>query len=409
MKQIKKCLKAMVLVFYHIMAHILPVNKRIIVFQSSLGRNYSGSPRAVYEKMAELGLDRQFHCYYILNHPETYQGKLPGRIKLLKNSRIKYYCIMAAAGIWVSDTRFQNYMIKRKQTIYIQTWHGTPLKKLALDLDALYMAGEQNLAEYKEAFRKNAAAWDYLISQNPFSTETFRRAFAFQGKILPIGYPRNDVLFKKMPPDKIAENKKKHGFPPDKKIMLYAPTWRDNAYYDSASYRFETQMDFEKMRQAFKGEYILAAKFHYMVQEKADWNKYPDFVYPVSAETDIADLYPLADLLITDYSSVMFDYSILKRPMFFYAYDLPAYRDTLRGFYFDFTLEAPGPIVTTTDELIQEIKDLTEENYKEKYGNCYLEFCRKYNPYDNGTASERVVEIIAGFKQHFLTGNEKQR
>ncbi len=396
MRMLKKALKQLVLCGYRMLALLLPVQKRTIVFCSNLGRNYTGSPRAVWEKMVELGLDKEYRCYYILDEPEAYANEVPGRITLVKNARFRFYYVMAVSGVWISDTRFQNYMKKRKQTVYIQTWHGTPLKKLGMDLTKLHMAGTETLEEYQEEFRKNSATWDYLISQNPFSTEVFRRAFDYHGKILPTGYPRNDVLLKAEPDRQavIEKLRRRLGLPSDKRIMLYAPTWRDDAFYNKEAYRFATEMDFARMQSAFGGEYILLAKFHYMVKEKETFDRYPGFLYPVDARTDIAELYLLADILITDYSSVMFDYSILKRPMYFFAYDLEKYEQSLRGFYFDFLEEVPGPVVTTTEELVQAIQEKNGENYWQEYGIRYDAFCKKYNPYDDGHAAEKVIDIF---------------
>lgn len=359
---------------------------------SNLGRNISGNPRAIYEKLVELGLDKKYRCYYILNEPQRYRGTLPGNVKLIKNARMYFYYVMATSGVWVSDTRFQNYIIKRKNVRYIQTWHGTPLKKLALDMESLHMAGDESLDEYKELFRDNAKTWDYLISQNPFSTETFRRAFDFKGKMLEIGYPRNDKLFEPREEVWYWSLKKKLGFPTDKKVILYAPTWRDDNFYNKEDYRFPEAMDYEAMRMAFGEEYILVAKFHYMVREKKGWNRWEDFVYPISDACDISELYCLADVLITDYSSVMFDYSLLKKPMYFYAYDLEKYRDELRGFYFDFEKEAPGVISTDTDHLIRAIR--SNEWESEEIQMRYRAFCEKYNPFDDGNASQKVIELI---------------
>ena len=392
-----RLLKRAVLACYRVLARILPVNRRIIVFQSSLGRDAGGNPRAVCDELARRGLTRRFRCCYILDEPEKYRGKLPAGVRPLKNARLKYYFVMARAGIWVSDTRFQNYMIKRRKTLYIQTWHGTPLKKLGLDLTSLHMAGGGSLEEYRRAFRENAASWDCLISQNPFSTAVFRRAFGFQGRMLETGYPRNDILVAARRGGAGGGVREKirlaHGLPSDKKVMLYAPTWRDDAFYSAADYRFETAMDFERMREAFGGEYVLLVKYHYMVRERECWNRWPDFVFEAAAGADISELYLLADLLITDYSSAMFDYSLLGRPMYFFAYDLEAYRDNLRGFYFDLEQEAPGPVVTTTEELIDAIcgaGGAAAEQYRERY----RRFCEKYNPFDDGNASGKIAEII---------------
>lgn len=384
----RKLIKKLILFAYQILTHILPVNKNVIVFESNLGRNYIGSPKAIYEEMVKQGLDKKYRCYYILDHPK--QINLPGNGKKVRNSRLKYYYVMAVAGTWVCDTRFQNYIKKRKNVIYIQTWHGTPLKKLALDMERVDMAETSNLEEYQREFRKNSSTWDYLISQNPFSTEIFRRAFAFHGSILKTGYPCNDILFYGNTKEQIKKIKEKLSLPQDKKIMLYAPTWRDDAYYDKANYKFVTGMEFDRMQQAFEENYILLIKYHYMVRETIDWSNYHGFIYEMDAAIDISELYLISDLLITDYSSVMFDYSLLKRPMFFYTYDLDNYKNQLRGFYFDLTKEAPGPVVTDTEELIQSIMDYEPSEYTKEY----KKFCEKFNTYDDGHASEKIVQLI---------------
>ncbi len=155
------------------------------------------------------------------------------------------------------------------------------------------------------------------------------------------------------------------------------------------------------MKEAFGDSYILVVKYHYMVREEG-LNFDTDFVRAVGDGVDISGLYLIADLLITDYSSVMFDYSILNRPMYFFAYDLKNYRDTLRGFYFDFEKEAPGPIVTTTDALIEAIRGRAADGYLEKY----RRFVEKYNPFDNGMAAGEVVEIM---KSHSLTLPDRRK
>lgn len=388
MDKIKKTLKNLILLYYKILVRMFPVNKKVIIFQSSLGRDYSGNPKAIYEEMVEQGIDKIYRCYFILDNPSSVQ--LPGKVKKIKNSRLHYYYIMATAGIWISDTRFQNYMIKRKETIYIQTWHGTPLKKLGLDMDKIGMAEECSLSIYKKEFKKNTSTWDYLIAQNEFSVNVFYKAFAFQGNLLKTGYPRNDILFKKNNPEYINVLKQKYHISINKKVMLYAPTWRDDAYYNKADYKFVTSLDFIMMKKAFQKEYVLLIKYHYMVNDKTDWTEYEGFIQLAPKGCDISELYLLSDLLITDYSSAMFDYSILKRPMFFYVYDYDNYKEELRGFYFDLLKEAPGPVVNETVDLVKAIIDYNNEEYKE----LYSAFNERYHTYEKGNAAEQVINIV---------------
>lgn len=282
------------------------------------------------------------------------------------------------------------HIIKRKGSIYIQTWHGTPLKKLALDLDAVYMSGETNLEDYKRNFFNNVQTWDYLISQNSYSTEIFRKAFGFEKEILQIGYPRNDLLFNKNNKEEIAQIKNMLGLPQDKKVILYAPTWRDNEFYGNGIYKFNTGLDFPLLMEALKEDTVFIVKYHYLIMDQIDWSAYSGFIYTFDSSYDISLLYLASDMLVTDYSSVMFDYSILKRPMIFYCYDLDEYMNTLRGFYFDLLKEAAGPVVSTTEMLIQAIKEYDYSLYKDKYE----AFIKKYNHADDGNASGKIIDLI---------------
>lgn len=387
LKFVKKAGRRVVLHLYRIETKLVPVQKNIIIFESNMGRNYTGNPRCIYEEMVKQGLDKKFRCYVMLDDVSTY---VPGNAKKLRRTRTMYFLIMGIAGTWVSDSRMPNYIIKRKGVHYIQTWHGTPLKKLALDMVSVNMAGETDIEKYKEKFYKNTRTWDYLISQNHFSSEVFKSAFAFDKTMLEIGYPRNDILFSGNNKEYITDLKKKMGLPLDKKVILYAPTWRDNEYYEKGAYKFNQALDFDLFRKKLGDEYVCIVKYHYLVKESLDWSAYQGFVYKYDMCEDIANLYLVSDLLITDYSSVMFDYSVLKRPMLFFAYDLEDYKDNLRGFYFDFLKEAPGPITRTTKELIDSIVNYKAEEFSEKYE----AFHNKYNHLDDGSASQKVVQLI---------------
>ena len=375
----------MILFLYHFMGKVFPIDKKIILFESNSGRNYSGNPRYIYEEMVNQGLDRTYKCIWILEDRDTV---IPGTAIKIKRSRMKYYYYFSIAGLWVFDNRQPDFIQKRPAVIYIQTWHGTPLKKLGLDMDKVAMEAEKDIKAYHNKFIKNSSTWDYLISQNEFSTHIFRRCFAFQKEILEIGYPRNDLLVREK--ENISTRKKKLGLPQDKNVILYAPTWRDDQYYGESSYKFATTMDFDKMLQELSDEYVMIVKYHYIMNDRIDWSPYKGFIYQFNETEDIAYLYLAADYLITDYSSVMFDYSILERPMFFYAYDLENYRENLRGFYFDYFAYIPGPVSGTTEELLEHIKNYNSEEWKERYTN----FRNKFNAKDIGTAAAKVVSLI---------------
>ncbi len=386
-RSIRKIMKLPILVIYRLLWFCCKVNKNIIIFESNVGRNYSGNPKAIYEYLVSQGLDKVFRCYYIL---EDTSITLPGNVKKVKRIRLPYFYYLTRAGFWVSDTRMPTYLRKKKKTNYIQTWHGTPLKKLALDLEQISMEGEVSLEDYKKKFAENTETWDYLISQNSYSTDIFRRAFAFQGTMLEIGYPRNDILFRDNHAAAILALKMKLKLPLDKKLILYAPTWRDNEHLGHLKYKFSSAMNYNYLKDTLDKEYCLLVKAHYLVGEESNLEQYDNFLHYFDASCDIAELYLVSDMLITDYSSVMFDYSLLDRPMIFFTYDLEQYKDHLRGFYFDFLEEAPGPIVLTNEELVKEISTYNYKSYEAKYE----AFRQRFNHADDGKASQKIVDLI---------------
>ena len=396
---IKKMIKKSILItakysaraLYYLGSYIIPPNENIILFESSNGRNYTGNPKSIYEEILNQGLDKEIKCVWSFDQTNT---EIKGNAKKVKRSFFKFLYYSLRSGAWVFDSRHLYYLRKNKKTKYIQTWHGTPLKKLGLDMDYIDMSGNQDIKQYHDDFRKNTSLWQYLISQNSYSSEIFRHAFDFKGEMLEIGYPRNDILINKNNAEDIDEIKTRLNIPKDKKVILYAPTWRDNEYYEKGKYKFATEMDFDQMKSELSDEYVLIVKFHYLVKENIDWSKYDDFVIECDADWDIQELYLISDMMITDYSSVMFDYSLLKRPMIFYAYDLENYKNNLRDFYFDMINEVPGPICLTNDEMIGFIKNYTEESYKMEFGEKYKNWSEKFNTFDDGNASKKVIDLI---------------
>ena len=399
-RSVKKLIKDIIYVtakytargLYIIGSYIIPPNKNIILFESSNGRNYTGNPRYVYEEILNQGLEDELKCVWSFVHPNA--TEIPGNAIKVKRSFFSFLYYTLRSGTWIFDSRHLYYLRKNKNTKYIQTWHGTPLKKLALDMDYIDMSGNKDIEAYHDEFRDNTKLWQYLISQNSYSSEIFRRAFDFKGEMLEIGYPRNDILINKNNPEDIDEIKTRLKIPKDKKIILYAPTWRDNEYYAKGEYKFATEMDFDKMCDELKDEYVLIVKFHYLVKEDIDWSKYDNFVIECDADWDIQELYLISDMMITDYSSVMFDYAIMKRPMIFFTYDLDNYKNNLRDFYFDMIEEVPGPICKTNEEMIDFIKNYSEDSYESEFGEKYRKYSEKFNTFDDGKASSRIIDLI---------------
>ncbi|MEG7282879.1 CDP-glycerol glycerophosphotransferase family protein [Bacillus sp. 0909A] len=368
---------------------LLPRNNKLILFESYSGKQFSCNPRAIYEYLQE-NKDR-YDYKLIWSIDKRYMSALEGvDVAYIKRFSFKWLWYMATAKYWITNSRLPLWIPKPKKTLYVQTWHGTPLKKLANDMDEVHMPGTTT-EKYKQNFLREASKWDYLISPNAYSTEIFKSAFQFKKEIIEAGYPRNDILYSSNKESLIKKVKQELGINEDKKVILYAPTWRDNEFKKVGQYKFKLQFDLEEMKRELGDSVVILLRMHYLVSEQFNLGKYNDFVKDVSLYKDIRDLYLISDLLITDYSSVFFDYINLKKPIVFFVYDLPIYRDSIRGFYFDFQQKTPGSLVQTSEELIKTVKDLLHTPYIDhNYELFYNEFCNL----EDGQASKRVIETI---------------
>lgn len=358
---------------------------RWIVFETFFGKQYSDSPKYIYEYLLKHYGD-QYQYIWIINDRKA---EIPGSPKRAERFSLKYFYYTARAKYWISNVRQPVWFDKKEDQLFLETWHGTPLKRLGFDMEENYSASP----EYKKQIYAQSRNWDYLLSDNPFSTEKFQSCFLYEkDKILEIGYPRNDILYADHK-DRIAEQlRKKLEIPENKKAILYAPTWRDDEYYDQGKYKFHLALDLKRLQKEIGDQYVILLRTHYFIADMIDVSGMEDFVFNVSQYPDIAELYLISDICITDYSSVFFDFANLKRPILFFTYDLEKYRDILHGFYLDIQKDVPGPLLRTNDEVIDAIKNIEEieQQYKDKYKEFYDKFCC----FDDGHAAERLVNMI---------------
>lgn len=362
----------------------LPLKKNVIFFESFFGKNYSDSPKYISEY-----INRTYPGKYKLVWALNEKGKDVGYpVTRVKRFSMGYLYYLATAKYFVFNGRQPLWMRKRPGMVFLETWHGTPLKKLVFDMEDVTSATPM----YKKNVYDQSRNWDYLISPNEFCSEVFKSCFMFDNELLETGYPRNDILHAENRGELACTIRKKLGIPEGKKTILYAPTWRDDEYYAAGQYKFELKLDLRKMKEALSGEYVVLLRTHYFIADEIDVTGMEDFAVNVSKYDDISELYLISDLLITDYSSVFFDYANLKRPMIFFTYDLEKYRDMLRGFYIDMEKEVPGPLVFDTDQVIDCI--LHQEEMTEKYKDRYEKFYQRFCGWEDGRAAERVVNAM---------------
>ncbi|PAE94390.1 bifunctional glycosyltransferase/CDP-glycerol:glycerophosphate glycerophosphotransferase [Shouchella clausii] len=366
------------------------IKENRVLFESFAGKSYSCNPRAIYEKLQEQNKG-EFEYIWAFSDP-TKKG-IPGPAKKVKRLSLKYYYYAATSKYWVMNARKEKTLDKRDGIIYLQTWHGTPLKRLAADMKEVKMPGTST-AIYKKNFYNEAQDWDYLISPNDYSTAIFKRAFHFNKRMLEVGYPRNDLFYNPKINNEsyMRDLKVKLGIPPEKKVILYAPTWRDDEFIEKGKYRFDVKLDLFDMREKIGNEYVILLRMHYLIADELNVDGLEGFVYNLSHYDDISDLYLISDLLITDYSSVFFDYANLKRPIIFYTYDLDNYREDLRGFYIDFEEEAPGPLLRTSEEVVEAIENIevVKESFKQRLDDFHAKYCHL----DDGQASEKIIKTV---------------
>jgi CDP-glycerol glycerophosphotransferase len=359
----------------------LPTQPDTVVYNSFHGR-FSDNPRAVFEELNR----RTREVTHVWTARDARAAAFPPDARVVLPGSWRQLWTAERARYVVANVEMRDTLSRRRGVTFLQTWHGTPLKRVGYD--NRYVAA--NPAGFERDVREYAR-WDYLISPNSFTTGVLHDAFrGFAGEILEVGYPRNDAL---NAPDRDAVRarvRRSLGLEDGQVAVLYAPTWRDDSVHERRSGDFALALDVDEFTRRLGDDHVLLLRLHFLVA--AQIGAKHAAVRDVSAYEDIRDLYLAADVLVTDYSSVMFDFSITGKPMIFYVYDLEFYRDELRGFYFDFEPEAPGPLCRTTDEVIAALEDVAA--VQRSYAEPYAAFQQRYNHLDDGHAARRVVDRV---------------
>ncbi|MGC4981075.1 bifunctional glycosyltransferase/CDP-glycerol:glycerophosphate glycerophosphotransferase [Streptomyces sp. DT193] len=373
---------------YHEVFSRLPVRTGLVVFESHLGRQYSDSPRAIYEEMRRQGLEFEPVWAYS-GSPDGF----PDDATLVRRWSLPYLRALAQAEFWVDNQSYPLKLTKRPGTTYIQTWHGSALKRMGFDEAEWKLKSREAQAEQQKTLDR----FDRFLIRSEHDVRTLARAFRLQERtLLRVGYPRNDALVRARQRETAGDGRERSplaaelGIPEDRQILLYAPTFRRRG---NGQKRFELPFDVERFADTFGDRYVLLVRSHYLNHVVLP-PSVRGRVVDVTAHHDMTPLLALADGLITDYSSVMFDYALLDRPMFFFAYDYDAYVHEDRGTYFDLLERAPGPVVRTEDELHTVLGSLEEQSVK--YAPRREQFLADFGEYDKGTAARSVVDQFFG-------------
>ncbi|MFD8706389.1 CDP-glycerol glycerophosphotransferase family protein [Kitasatospora sp. NPDC059648] len=348
------------------------------------GRGYADSPRAVHAELARRGEPLE-HLWVV----DDGQAELPPGVVPVRIWSPEWYRALATCRYLVGNTHFPDFLERRAGQVVVQTWHGSLLKRIAHDVENSWLADHG----YLEALDRETPQWSLLLSPSPFATPILRRAFRYEGEVLESGYPRGDVLAE--PDPRVAATvRRRLGIPEGKRVVLYAPTWReDQQRGDGEGFRLDLRLDVGHARRLLGEDHVLLVRPHSHVREPLP-GAGDGFLYDCGDFPDPQELLLIADVLVTDYSSIMFDFAITGRPVYFFTYDLEHYRDTLRGFYFDFERDAPGPLVPDSAELLGALRELADSGTESApgYAERYRRFRAEHCALDDGGAARRVVD-----------------
>ncbi|WNF27362.1 CDP-glycerol glycerophosphotransferase family protein [Streptomyces sp. C11-1] len=365
----------------------LPVRRGSAVFESHMGTCYGDSPRALYEEIRRQGL--KLHATW--SYDPSPDG-FPDDARLVRRWSWRYLWALARAEYWVDNQGFPLPLRKPSHTTYLQTWHGSAYKRMGFDETRVRL---QN-APQRERLQQAVHRFDRFLVRSEHDVRTLARAYRLpEDRLLRTGYPRNDAL--------VAERTRSEtqgrlprpplagalGLDDHKKTVLYAPTFRGGP---GKQRRARLLLDVREFAERFGDTHTLLVRAHYLETARLPLCP-PGTVVDVSSHHDVSEVLALTDVLITDYSSIMFDFALLDRPIVLFAPDLDTYAAE-RGSYFDLREKAPGPVAETQDELFAVLAELKQT--ETRHAAQRAAFAAEFGIYDEGDAARRTVAAVFG-------------
>jgi CDP-glycerol glycerophosphotransferase len=357
-----------------------PLDPDLAVFAAYWYRGYACNPRAIYEKARELV--PSLHGVWVVK--EGGQDGMPEGVPYVVAGTPEYFDVIARASYLVNNVNFPDHLVKREGSVHVMTHHGTPLKRMGLDLRD--NPGAQDRTNFEGLLRR-CRRWDFSVSQNPFTTLVWERAYPTRYESLETGYPRNDVLATATAADG-ERVRASLGVPDGVRTVLYAPTHREYLPKDAGS-----PMDVAAVAAGLGEDHVLLVRTHYFYDADPALRELhrAGRVVDVSGHPSIEELCLASDVLVTDYSSLMFDYAVLDRPILVHAPDWEVYR-AVRGTTFDLLAEPPGAVARTEAEVVDALLGGAADGEEARQDR--EAFRARFCALDDGRAAERVVRRV---------------
>ena len=349
-----------------------------VVYNSFNGR-YADNPRAVYEGLRRLRPGLEHVWLADPRHAAGFPADAP-TVPIRSDAAV---AALESADVLVANCHTDlDRWTKQPGQVYLQTWHGTPLKRIHRS------ALSQPDAALMDALDDEISRWDHLISPSPAATTLLRSAFGYRGSVLETGYPRNDQLTGPGVDARRARARARLGLADGVRVVLWAPTYRDD---DVDAADVPDGLDAAALADRLGPDTVVLLRRHYYLGHRPAFAGHPR-VRDLSSHPDIGELHLAADVLVTDYSSSVFDFVVTGRPVVVYAYDLEHFRDRLRGFTLDLETELPGPVVQDQDVLGDVLAELP--GMQAAWAERYAAFRQRFCALEDGRATARVVEAL---------------
>lgn len=344
---------------------------KLILFSSFAGKKFNDSPKVLFDAMKDDPFFSGYKLVWAFEHPEKFD--IEGA-KSIKIDTPDYFLTALKSKAWICSVNIERGLhFKKKGTIYVNTWHGAGTKKIG------------NACAGRKDY--DFSGVDMMLVQSNFEREIFERDFKCRPEsIRMVGFPRNDELFSISKDEKKKEElRKQFGIPEGKKVILYAPTWRDSQD-GGLSYKFEAPMDINRWKREFSEEYVMLFRMHTFT---TIFNmEYDDFARNVSSYDNLNHILAIADVVITDYSTIVYDSAVARKPFVCWGFDYDRYYQE-RGFYYDLNEVYPGGVLKTEDEVISRIKDVING----KDSSLFEAFRTKYIEAGGNSVQEIIKEL----------------